>query len=195
MLLNLLKDPFITGLLGAIVGLLFRQLIDYIKNTRLSIEASHRTVRLAYLRQQLEEFYWPLYAGLTRDEAVWKLRENKATMDAVDWQKVQETIESELLIPNHVTMSNIITQKLHLAGYAEPPECYEAYIRHVAAFQALRAAGRKEAPSAMGAPWPYQFNEEIQKRTSELSHQYAKLIEIVLTQSQRIQKDRTTQSI
>ncbi len=176
-----LNDPVVTGILGAIVGILFKNWIDYIKKIRLEEERNLIRARLEYIRRQLSEFYWPLEAALIKDEAIWRLRKNIEELeDEQEREKARETIERELLLPNHEKMVQIIQGKLHLAGYASPPEAYKKYLEHVAAFQTLRLSGIKLPPSQVGAPWPADFEKEVHEKTNELSKEYARLLKLSL---------------
>ena len=50
--MELLKNPLVTSLLGAVLGFFAKTLIDYLKQVRLSQEAA----RLTFLKEQLSEF-------------------------------------------------------------------------------------------------------------------------------------------
>ena len=175
-LLDFFKHPLVTTILGGVAGLLIKTLIDVFKQRHLQ----QQQAQMQRLEKQLSEFYWPLYAGLVYDEAIWKLRPLTEDLNDEERKQIQEKIESDLLLPNHEAMAQIISSKLQLAGYAKVPEIYEEYLRHVAAFKGLRASGSQEAPSSIGAPWPEGFTEQIQKRTVELTQQHAALIDVVL---------------
>ncbi len=170
--MELLKNPLVTSFLGAIIGFLAKTFISYLKQVRLSQEAA----RLSFLKEQLSEFYWPLYSHLLRDKAVWEIRDENEELDEETRLKIQKEIEEKILLPNHKEMVEIISKKLHLGNYIEVPEIYEAYLKHVAAFQALRAAGQMIPPSAIGAPWPTGITAEVENRVKELTKEYAELL-------------------
>lgn len=182
---SLLTNPWFTALVGAVVGILVRSLIGYITKTKFAIEDAQRRAKLTYLQQQLQEFYWPLQARITQDDAIWELRKASEGMEKEEREKIQEAIENDLLLPNHVEMIRILEEKSHLSGYSEVPEFIEVYLRHVSAFQALRAAGNKEAPSKIGFPWPKEFGTTINEKTIELSKQYASMLDLVLEEKPR----------
>ena len=174
--MELLKNPLVTSLLGAVLGFFAKTLIDYLKQVRLSQEAA----RLTFLKEQLSEFYWPLYARLLRDGAVWGLRKKNEDLDDETRQQIQKQIEEKIILPNHQAMTDIISKKLHLGNYIKVPELYEQYLRHVAAFQALRAAGQTIPPSEIGAPWPKGFTEEVEKHVRELTKEYSEFLKITI---------------
>ena len=178
---SILSDPLVTTIAGAALGMLVKSIIDYTKQQRMATESARRQ----FLQQQLSEFYSPLHARLIHDEAIWKLRTSSDELSDEKREEIQRAIEEQILLPNHEAMAELIATRFHLAGYEEVPECFEKYLQHVAAFRGLRATGRLEPPSKIGAPFPVEFAKEVHTRTAKITKEYAVMLEIELKRKKR----------
>lgn len=183
-LTKLVSYPILTTLIGAGVGVLIKSYIDFKKQQSLAIHKAKQ----AFIEKQLSEFYSPLYSRLLHDEAIWKLRTLSENLSEEEQDKIQQNIETEILLPNHKEMAAIISEKLYLAGYKQVPEMFEDYLRHVAAFRALRASGHSEAPSHYGVSFPSKFPEEIRRQTENLMKEYATMLEFSLNEESQKRK-------
>jgi hypothetical protein len=144
--------------------------------TREQWSLSH-TKRLEFLERQLTEFYWPLYWGLQKDNAVWERVLDRNKLDATK-QKIARGIEQDFILPNHKEMVGIITSKIHLVD-ADPilEELLLAYVRHVAVYTVMRQAKIDDQdPMAQGEPWPKELFPMIEEHTNRLQEKYDRLV-------------------
>jgi hypothetical protein len=110
--------------------------------------------QLAYLATQLSEFYWPLYLRLRVDTALSGLLHGKWDGTPLE-REVGFAIERDTVIPNHMAAVALINAHLNLVK--EDDQLLDAlckYMKHVAAYRALRAAGSREDPSHIQVPYP-----------------------------------------
>lgn len=101
--------------------------------------------RLEYITNQLKEFYWPILIRLEKNKAVYKMLKNSF---------VGSNIDSDVVLPNHLAVIDIIEKKIHLA---QPDSILikeiTNYIGHVYMYQALRKGGY------VGFPQDYKGND------------------------------------
>lgn len=139
--------------------------------------ALSNTKRLEFLERQLTEFYWPLYWGLQKDNAVWERILDRNKLDSTK-KTIARGIEQDFILPNHREMVDIITSRIHLSE-ADPEleSLLLAYVRHVAVYTAMRK-GRIEDqdPIAQGEPWPEELFPVIEKHTKRLQEKYNELV-------------------
>jgi hypothetical protein len=132
---------------------------------------------LEFLERQLTEFYWPLYWGLQKDNAVWQRALDRDKLDAAK-QKISRGIEQDFILPNHKEMVGIITSKIHLIE-ADPKleSLLLAYVRHVAVYTAMRKVRIDDQdPMAQGEPWPKELFPMIEDHTKRLQAKYDSLV-------------------
>lgn len=144
--------------------------------TREQWALSH-TKRLEFLERQLTEFYWPLYWGLQKDNAVWERVLDRDKLDATK-QKIARGIEQDFILPNHKEMVDIITSKIHLLeADSKLEQLLLAYVRHVAVYTAMRKVQIEDQdPMAQGEPWPKELFPLIEDHAKRLQAQYDNLV-------------------
>jgi hypothetical protein len=144
--------------------------------TREEWSLSH-TKRVEFLERQLTEFYWPLYWGLQKDNAVWERVLDRDKLDTTK-QKIARGIERNFILPNHKEMVAIITAKIHLAETDPDLEpLLLAYIRHVAVYTAMRQdRNDNHDPKTQGEPWPEALFPMIAAHTKRLQKEYDRLV-------------------
>ncbi|MER2249541.1 hypothetical protein ABS772_06380 [Methylorubrum podarium] len=124
---------------------------------------------LDFKSQQLNEFYWPIYSRLQKDNAVWNRILDKRSSDE-RLKNIAKEIESRVVLPNHDEIVQIIQTKIHLAQAS--PELQKAlmqYVRHVAVYRAMRAAGDDDRfPIALGEVWPDELFVLVERKTKQL---------------------------
>ncbi len=133
--------------------------------------------RVEFLERQLTEFYWPLYWGLQKDNAVWERVLDRDKLDTAK-RKIARGIEKSFILPNHQEMVGIITAKIHLAE-ADPElePLLLAYVRHVAVYAAMRQDRIDDQdPKAQGEPWPKALFPMIAEHTKRLQKEYDHLV-------------------
>lgn len=136
-----------------------------------------REARIRHLEAQLKLFYWPVYMRLMRDNALWPHLERRSGSD-MEKANLGRALEREVVLPNHAALLQIIEANLHLAAGDEAVlEQVKRYVRHVAVFQALRAAGLShQDPIAHDEPWPGNLFPTIEQRTREIQEEYNGLL-------------------
>lgn len=132
---------------------------------------------LDFKAQQLTEFYWPIYSRLQKDNAIWSRILDKRKSDPI-LQKIATEIEVKEVLPNHEENIKTIQSKIHLAQASpELQAILMDYVRHVAVYKAMRAAGDNERfPIALGEEWPHKLFEMIESRTKQLQSEYDALL-------------------
>lgn len=124
---------------------------------------------LDFKSQQLNEFYWPIYSRLQKDNAIWDRILDKRSSDA-RLKSIAREIESRVVLPNHDEIVQIIQTKIHLSQ--ADPELQRAlmqYVRHVAVYKAMRASGDDDRfPIALGEVWPKELFGLIESKTRKL---------------------------
>ena len=150
-------------------------------------DALARAKGLDFLERQLAEFYWPVYIRLQTDNEMWeRLQALSATPVAVDSpddsieraepieHAVARRIERDIVLPNHAALVKIIQSKIHVAAAGEELETELLYyLKHVAAFRALRTLGIIDKdPKDIGLPWHNALFPLIRKKTRDLQRQF-----------------------
>lgn len=173
-LVMILVDKLLIALILIGAGLWSSQHLEIFKGEqarRTEIAAS----QAAFIQQQLSEFYWPLLFRLEKDNAVWVriLDKDKA---------LASHIETDVILANHAEILHLLDAKAHLMFNPSEPvqdrliEVIKLYVRHVAVYQALRAAGDTRWPGQAGEPWPEHFLDIVRKRIMELEQQRRALL-------------------
>lgn len=138
---------------------------------------------LDFKSQQLNEFYWPIFIRLQKDNAIWNRILDKASPDG-RLKAIAKEIEAKEVLPNHGEIVQIIQNKIHLSQANEELQAaLMQYVRHVAVYKAMRAAGDDDRfPLALGEPWPDKLFPLIEGRTKALQAEFDKeLSETILT--------------
>lgn len=125
--------------------------------------------KIAFERAQLNEFYWPIYLRLKKDDDVWK-DVFKSDLNKLP-HDVRVSMEKNFILPNHSEIMKIIQNKYYLAGITDSKEDQEfedlilKYVRHVAVYQGLRSSPvyENKEPNDYGADYPYNISEEFKK--------------------------------
>lgn len=129
--------------------------------------------------RQLQEFYWPLYLGLQKDNVVWSNILHKRDPNNELLKKLGATVEKETILPNHNRLVSIIEEKLHLAqANDELMDALLRYIKHVSVYNALNQANNQMLPEEIGEVWPQDLFPMIEKRLRQLQKEYNDLLEI-----------------
>lgn len=130
---------------------------------------------LDFRSHQLNEFYWPIYIHLQKDNAIWE-RVFGGSTDRLS-PDIGEDIERNVILPNHDEIVQIIQTKFYLA---ERDEALEAallkYIRHVAVYHALRSTKQKSDPLQVNEPYPSGLYPLLKARLDDVQHKYDELL-------------------
>ena len=174
-----MNEATVLAAFGAVLGFLAKSAWDLYWMRRQQRQALSFEKRVKFLERQLEEFFWPIYIRLQKDNAVWERLLDRGKSDPV-LATLGRTIESAVLLPNHGEIVAIIQSRMHLtAGDTELEEHLVRYLRHVAVYQALRQAGVTERdPLQVGEPWPEKLFSAIKERTKRLQAEYDTLLKL-----------------
>ncbi|MCJ2099472.1 hypothetical protein [Methylobacterium sp. E-046] len=128
---------------------------------------------LDFKSQQLNDFYWPIYIRLQKDNAIWnRILDKRSKDDKI--KAIGREIEMNEVLPNHTEIVQIIQSKIHLSQAS--PELQAAlmqYVRHVAVYKAMRAAGDDDRfPIALGEVWPDKLFGLIEANTKGLQKDF-----------------------
>ena len=134
--------------------------------------------RLEFVSSQLRDFYWPIKIRLEKNNAVYRLLGNKF---------VGSRIDSEVILPNHLEIINIIEKKIYLAQADDElsSEIFN-YVGHVYMYQALRRNGYEGFPNEYkGNNYRETFYKIISDKTSQFQKKYVDLIKLVYQDSSK----------
>jgi hypothetical protein len=161
----------------AVLGFLAKSLWDRYWTHRATSESRQIALRTDQLSRQLSEFYWPIYLRIERDNAVWPQMGKRLSKDPIE-AKFGRMIESEVLLPNHAAIVDIIERNMHhSAGDEVLKGLLIRYIRHVAVYRVMRQAGILDRdPIAINEPWPKDLFEALKARTNKLQTEYDEII-------------------
>ncbi|MCP4214602.1 MAG: hypothetical protein GY765_08090 [bacterium] len=150
--------------------------VELVLQRTLNTESLTNTKRLEFLERRLSEFYWPLYWGLQKDNAVWEKILDRKDKDPLK-REIGIAIEEDFILPNHHTMVDIIQSKIHLAEKDNELEKFLLqYVRHVAVYRSMRKAGNEEEPLTQGEPWPGKLFPIIERHTKKFQREYDTLV-------------------
>lgn len=169
----------LTALVFTALGLVLSSLWDYAIARWAARRALASEAHVRHLEAQLSQFYWPVYTRLMRDNALWPHLKRRGDQDPVR-DGIAQALERDVILPNHASLLQIIEGNLHLAaGDEDVLKQVQAYVRHVAVFQALRAAGIAHDPIEHDEPWPGNLFPTIVTRTTALQAEYNRLLDEV----------------
>jgi hypothetical protein len=125
------------------------------------------------IARQLNEFYWPLYVRLQKDNAIWRTAHD-ARWKTPSPSAFGRALEQGTILPNHREVVRIIeTSKI---AFGRPDEEIvtemKSYLRHVSIYEALRATGSADDPQGRDAPYPGRFFHLVCARTWALQMEY-----------------------
>jgi hypothetical protein len=148
-------------------------------NLAAELERARRTRDLEFREKQLSQFYWPICFRFMKDTAIWKLVPQlygKASKRISD--QVGREIELNYLIKNHEEIVAIMESNIHLAqADAELLQMIGDYVRHVAAYKALRATSTYDLnPIDVGEPLPQDLLVKFENRKTHLQAEFDSLV-------------------
>jgi hypothetical protein len=173
-------DKLAIGALILLVGWWLNRRLEIFRGQQAiknEIEKLRHSKQIELLEKQLSQFYYPIYVRLNIDGAVWERILDKQNGDDELRRKVGDSIERNLMLPNHEEIVRIIQSNIHLAE--TDPEAFRImlrYIRHVSVYKAMREAGCHDRdPISLGEPWPKDFLPKIEETTAKLQVRYDSL--------------------
>lgn len=127
--------------------------------------------QINFIEKQLEEFYWPIYL---------RLEKNNAIYGSMGKQYVGITLDTAVILPNHIEIVKIIEEKIYLATPSEQLlATITKYVRHVKVYWALRKLGNTTSyPDDLGSQYDYptEFYTLIKDETQILQAKYNELV-------------------
>ena len=167
-------DESLIAVIAGTIGYLVKSAWDGFSSRRSDRASLALSKKVELLEKQLSEFYWPVYLRLQKDNAVWVKLLDRSREDDSLAKKIGKTVEELVILPNHQEIVTIIESKAHLAQPdAKMSELLRQYLRHIAVYQSIRAAGCYDRdPVAFGEPWPVELFPLIEQRTLSLQQAY-----------------------
>jgi len=141
------------------------------------IFVSNRERHIKFIETQLSDFYYPILIRLKKDSALWEMilyKRKKDTQDA----KIGETIEKNVILPNHDEILGIIESKIHLCQNKELSQKFAFYTKHVLIYKSIRETGDINTfPYDFDSrlAWDSEFIPSIEKETERLQFKYNSL--------------------
>ena len=163
-------DKFI---LTAILGVL-----AFIGKSVWEIYNENRARKVELIEKQLSLFYYPLLIRLEKDNVTWKMILDKRKGDNSLKEKIGKNIESEVILPNHDEMIQIIEQNSYLCQDESIEKMLVQYIKHVAVYKAIRETGDENTFPMnydKSLQWPSEFHDSISNNTKQLQRKLDKL--------------------
>jgi hypothetical protein len=141
------------------------------------LEKLRNQKRMDLLETELSKFYWPVYLGLQKDNAVWETILQRQSGDSVK-AAVGKQIESGFILPNHIAICDAIETNIHLAAPdKEMMTEVLKYLRHIAVYRSLRETGNLSIdPLDVNVPWPATFFPVIERATIEKQAEFDSLL-------------------
>jgi hypothetical protein len=146
---------------------------------------------LDFRSRQLSDFYWPLYIGLQKDNVIWRRILDKRDAKNELRKRVGAVIERDIILPNHEKLTSLIEKNIHLMEPdKELEELLLVYIRHVAVYRSIRAAGEEMVfPMKAGEEWPHDLFPAVEHRLRALQDEYNRLVRVQRTLLKDITRD------
>jgi hypothetical protein len=167
----------IIALVSAALGFTLKSVMTAYVDQQKELELEAWKIKVNELEKRLSQFYWPIYLRLQRDNVVWKRLSDRGNEQDPDRQKLGQQIETDVLLPNHSEIVSIIENNRHLAGSDPILETQLLkYIRHVAVYKALRAAGIWKDPFQFDEPYPEGFFPIIEQQLKLLQKEYDQML-------------------
>ncbi len=152
---------FVLPILIAVTGYVLKSVYDIV------IERQKR--KRSLIEDKLKNFYWPILTRLEQNGSIWKLiLQKRSEMNALQ-KKIGEYVEENIILKNHREIMDIIIKYRYLAKFDDDlSKALNDYFRHVAIYEGILHAKENIFPGYIGAPYPNDFDEIIQKRAIEL---------------------------
>ncbi|MDI3380558.1 hypothetical protein ACFPPF_09000 [Xenophilus aerolatus] len=166
------------GGIGSVLGIILREIWVQYAQKRKQIELDLWKVRIESTERRLREFLWPIYIRLQRDNTVWTRILARGSGDE-EASRVARQVESDIIIPNHVKIIELIERGMHfIKSDSDLERATLAYMRHIDIYRSLRAAGIFDKdPIMFDEPYPREFFELIKLRVNELQKNYDAILD------------------
>jgi hypothetical protein len=131
---------------------------------------------LDFRREQLSEFYWPIYIRLQIDNAVYD--DVFGGKDASVPKDVGKPLE-QFLLDNHKELLKIIQDKFYLAELNPDLEKdLLHYVRHAAVYLAMRTTPRydNDVPATLNEPYPKDLFQHFESQLKALQSDYNEML-------------------
>ncbi|WP_157726414.1 hypothetical protein [Imhoffiella purpurea] len=166
------------ALVSAAAGFMVKSLWQAYIDRKKDIEKTNRDKNISNIEKQLEDFYWPVYLRLQKDNVVWRRILDRSSEDE-GRRNIAREIDEKIIQKNHQEILNIIETKMHRA--CPDPQLEEQllqYLRHVSVFLSLRSAGIYDLdPIHYDEPWPKELFALIESKTHALQQKYDALLQ------------------
>lgn len=156
--------PIITGLIGSIVGFVFRIIWERRINRVIKYDELVLNDEINNIKDKLD-IYWSIYFKLLICLSA-KLQIKKIKLKSINLTNMI-AMENEIIIKNLEEIISIITKNIQKMDITDDLlDMILRFISHVLAYKCLRQLNIKaKNPSEYGFPFPDDFTQEITRRT------------------------------
>jgi len=154
-----------------------------------TLQLDRERERLALIRQQLDEFYAPIYGILLENDRVrmhvWEQTGRRAIMfgegEPLDEEGVRIWVHylENYLIPNNRKILSILQNKMHLYRGLEYPNCFRDWVDYALGYEALHSQYRgwgREYGFVSVRNFPTEFLEHIVETMSDLMREQRSVV-------------------
>jgi hypothetical protein len=161
------------GIIGGLAKMILERKIAHAFDLALQARGVVGSSELDYRKQQIEQFYGPIYAMLKTTEEMYNLWMGRKL------DQVNDPILDHLRTTN-LEIRDIIVKKAHLIDEPEIPECFERYMTCTTIWNFYTSRpGQREVPAEVAAlremEWPKSFQQYIFNKTVELKARLTEL--------------------
>lgn len=119
----------------------FLAAVGFIGKSLWDVYSKNRENKIKFKEEQLSKFYYPILIRLEKDNVTWQLiLQKKREKDSLD-AKIGESIEREVILPNHDEILRILESNIQFCQNDELMKMFNHYIKHVLVYKAIRASG------------------------------------------------------
>ncbi len=167
---------------GQILTLLVLLATNYLnrRHSQQLLEGQLQTLkRVEHLQEQITKFYGPIHTLLCVNQAVLKVRfdpETKSFTKKVP-DELWHDLRDNILIPNNLTIVEIIKSNFHLIEGAEIPTSIISFIIHAEVWARRHKHGFDKMDYLDSFGFPAEFVEYIRKTTEITKREYDALVE------------------
>jgi len=140
------NELFLTVLLGV---------LSFVGKSIWEIYNKNRSRQIEFIEKQLSLFYYPLLIRLEKDNVTWKMILDKRIGDNSLQERIGKNVESNIILPNHDEMIQIIEQNSYLSQDEPTEKMLVQYIKHVAVYKAIRQSGDENT-------FPMNYDKSLQ---------------------------------
>lgn len=170
----------ITLILGAVIGFFFNIRLHKFKSTTDSQNRSQEyvhKVKVEYLEKKLTNFLNPIINAIEFDSETWERISALSDSNNIYPENISEHMEKEFILANHGRAVDLARENMHFLELdSELHKELVKYMRHVAAFQTIRALGEPLNPIDIDEPFPDQLKRLMREEYRKTQKEYDALM-------------------